>query len=224
MSELPVDCARFRDLIEEHIVDEAPARDVAWMRQHTRTCEICAAWQGGLALVSSDAEVPSLGQSRIDAIVDQAHSSQGPRWLYAVAVIVVVAGATVAAAVLLHRPAALVVVYGEVKADEVMSATAVIAVNERLEATLTRGTRFAVAPSRSHHTELRLQQGSARFSVRHRAGDEVIVATPQCDVIDEGTVFTVDAMADGTRIAVIEGAVEVKPRAPVGRRSTSALV
>jgi hypothetical protein len=192
--DLPPDCLRFRDLVEEQVIDDLfAAEDEAWMRQHTRTCNVCAAWQKALAVVAAPADIPVVGEPQIASLVAQARVAQTPRWLYAAAAVVVLVGAGLTTRALRPR-------------DDVVE------IGDRVEAIFTKGATYAVVSREPKHVQVSLREGSARFSVRHKEGEQVIVSTKQCDVIDEGTVFSVDAMADATHVTVVEGVVAVQGR------------
>src|SRR5215472_8675630 len=75
-----------------------------------------------------------------------------------------------------------------------------VEMNERVE--------FAVASTR-RNTTIRLQRGNVIVEAAHRTHGHLYVATPDCRVAVTGTVFSVNSGLKGSRVAVIEGNVDV---------------
>lgn len=75
-----------------------------------------------------------------------------------------------------------------------------VEMNERAE--------FAVAATR-RNTTIRLQRGNVIVEAAHRTRGHLYVATPDCRVAVTGTVFSVNSGLKGSRVAVIQGNVDV---------------
>jgi hypothetical protein len=75
-----------------------------------------------------------------------------------------------------------------------------VEMNERAE--------FAVASTR-RNTTIRLQRGNVIVEAAHRTRGHLYVATADCRVAVTGTVFSVNSGLKGSRVAVIEGNVDV---------------
>ncbi len=75
-----------------------------------------------------------------------------------------------------------------------------VEMNERAE--------FRVAANR-RNTTIRLQRGSVIVQAAHRSYGHLYVTTPDCRVAVTGTVFSVNSGLKGSRVAVIEGNVNV---------------
>src|SRR5215469_15807667 len=75
-----------------------------------------------------------------------------------------------------------------------------VEMNERVE--------FAVASTR-RNTTIRLQRGNVIIEAAHRTHGHLYVAAPDCRVAVTGTVFSVNSGLKGSRVAVIQGNVDV---------------
>lgn len=74
---------------------------------------------------------------------------------------------------------------------------------------LNGGTRVTIDPDTPRHVVL--EQGEARFAVRHDASDPFVVLSGGTRLVDAGTVFNVVQDGDAIEVAVAEGAVIFEP-------------
>ncbi|HEV2134340.1 MAG TPA: FecR domain-containing protein [Terracidiphilus sp.] len=63
--------------------------------------------------------------------------------------------------------------------------------------------------ARGHNMTVRLNRGAVIVQAAHRTAGHLYVMTPDCRVADTGTVFSVDAGLKGSRVAVLQGSVDV---------------
>lgn len=63
--------------------------------------------------------------------------------------------------------------------------------------------------ARGHNMTLALEHGAVIVQAAHRASGHLYVRTPDCRVAVTGTVFSVDAGLKGSRVAVLQGSVQV---------------
>lgn len=74
---------------------------------------------------------------------------------------------------------------------------------------LNGGSRVTIDPDTPRHVVL--EQGEARFAVRHDAGDPFVVMAGGTRLLDAGTVFNVVREGEALEVAVAEGAVIYEP-------------
>jgi transmembrane sensor len=76
---------------------------------------------------------------------------------------------------------------------------------------LNGGTRVTIDPDTPRHVVL--EQGEARFEVRHDASDPFVVLSGGARLVDAGTIFNVARDGDALEVGVAEGAVIYEPGA-----------
>jgi len=84
-----------------------------------------------------------------------------------------------------------------------------IALADGSKLALNGDTRVTIDPDTPRHVVL--EQGEARFEVRHDAGDPFVVMAGGTRLLDAGTVFNVVQDGDALEVAVAEGAVIYQP-------------
>jgi hypothetical protein len=209
--------------VVEALLQRPPGEELpTGVEEHLRGCLGCRGTWQQLALIDAIGEEPALAPPPFDSLVGAARTAARRRRQARLVRRGLPTGLAVISAVLMT-----VVVATRVS----RSGDRPLAAGEALEATATGhallpggvrvtvgGGKLVVERAEPGHTAVRVLAGSAFLDVPPVApGGSLAVHTEEAEVRVRGTRFEVARSAEGTRVTVIAGVVEVRPRLGPGR-------
>ena len=231
------DCQRYQLLLESRLVDEMALgdADAAFMLTHSKVCDECSFYSSMLDTASVFDEGD--GADNVMAmrhLVGQSFASRRSRRLRIAAVALaasVLAAVGVLFVVLLDRAdgAKFDVAYGTISSAGKLVRTgahfhlgktvaspmqndALIQIPKALFMAVERGAEIRLLKSTNRRLVIALDRGRLAVHLIPDGPVDLTVVLPNGEVEVVGTVFVVDANADGSQVEVVRGAVSVKPK------------